>query len=550
LFGSYDGRQNTRWNDNYNKRDLYAGDSVNVVDQEGGRMRPGVNHSGKVGIDWQPNESNLFSLSGNMRYEAGYNDEFQNYYNYYDDNYFISRYERLNYQTNDEFNYDGSFDYKKTFKRKGQELTANVSYSSNFRDQRTDITENYFNSDYSPSGQNALTETLTELSGNTQITSQIDYIHPMKNEKAGRIETGLKMVARDLYQDLHVLTNATPTYEFITDETRTNRFEYKDQVYAAYLIYGNAWKKLKYQGGLRFEQLFMQSKQVTLNTEYERAMYNFFPSVHIRYDVKENHELSTSYSRRVQRPGLRQLNPYPDYSDKLNYRIGNPLLFPEFTNSFELGHTYMKRGFMFATTLFYRQTVDVIYRFRSIDTTTGISVVNFYNLGSSQSAGAEWIYNHLLTKWLRINSNFSAYYFILSGSDALGTDQNENLAYSARFTINITSPGKLEWQVTGNYRSRNVTPQGVMRAMYNIDIGVKRDFLNKKLSVSFRVSDIFNTQQFAIDMNTPQFASVLRHKWETRVANLTLQYNINNGTERKDKKRGEMEGGGGMDFGM
>ncbi|MFI5203633.1 MAG: TonB-dependent receptor domain-containing protein [Flavobacteriales bacterium] len=548
FFGSYDGRSNTRWNTNFNSRDLFATDSTNSVTQTGAKMRPGYNHSGKLGADWQINESSFISLSGNLRYENGSSNETIDYHEYFDSDNFISRYDRLNDQTNIEFNYDASLDYKKTFERKGREITANASYSSNDRENITSVSEQYYNSDLSPTGQTPLNETISEVSGNTQITAQLDYIHPMKNEKAGRVETGLKVIARNLFQDLNVLTNNTPTNAVITDYTRTNRFEYNDQVYSAYAIYGNSFKKLKYQGGLRFEQAFTNSRQINLSTEYQRAFYNFFPSVHMRYDLKENHELSASYSKRIQRPSTRQLNPYPDYTDKLTYRIGNPYLNPEYTNSFEAGHTYMKRGFMFATTLFYRKTTDMIYRFRTIDTITGISVVNQINLGTNESFGVEWIYNHPITKWLRFNSNFSAYYTIIRASEELNTNQNENFAYSARVTMNITSPGKLEWQLTGSYRSPNVSPQGIMRPMYSIDIGVKRDFLRKKMSVSFRVSDIFNTMRFAIDMTTPQFISTINHKMETRVANLTLQYNINNGNERKEKKR-EMDGGG-MDFGM
>lgn len=551
FFGSYDGRSTTRWNANNSSRDLFTSDSTNSVVQDGGKMRYNTNHSAKFGIDWQINDNNVISITGNVRTEKGDGDETQDYYQYYDEENFIARYQRGIYQTNNEFNYDGSIDYKKTFERKGRELTANASYSSNEREQLADIDEIYLNPDLSPSAQTPLNESLTELSGNAQITSQIDYIHPMKKESAGRIETGAKMIVRTLYQDLNVITNNTPTGEVITDESRSNRFEFNDQVYSTYLIYGNSFKKLKYQGGLRFEQSFMQSKQVTLNTEYNRAFYNFFPSVHTRYALTDKHELTASYSRRVQRPGIRQLNPYPDYTDKLNYRIGNPYLYPEFTNSFEAGHAYINRGFMFSTTLFYRKTNDQIYRFRTIDTTTGISVVNQINLGTIESFGAEWIYNHPITKWLRVNSNFSTYYTIIRADSDLGNSQNENFAYTARGTLNITSPGKIEWQLTGSYRSAMVTAQGIMRPMYNLDFGVKRDFLEKRLSVSFRISDIFNNLRFAIDMNTPQFRSSNIYKWETRVANLTIQYNINNtnASERRDKKPRET-GNGDMDFGM
>lgn len=548
LFATYDIRQNNRWNTHRDERSLMASDSTNTVLQDGGKMRPGLNNSFKGGFDFNINESNSLTFTGNVRTDKGTTEENIDYYEYYDNNIFISDYKRYNRADNSGFNYDLNLDYKKTFKEKGRELTALAAWSVNEDLNTTYINESYYDAYNVQTNQNSLIEAVDQNSGNTALTLQLDYVHPLK-EKRGRMETGLKLIARDIYQDRYVETNNTPLQTTIVDSSRTNRFEYDDQIYSAYVIYGNAYKKWKYQAGVRFEQALTHSQQVTSKSDFERDFYNFFPSAHLRYELNDKSEFSASYSRRIQRPSVRQLNPFPDYSDKLSWRVGNPYLFPEYTNSFELGYSYMQRGTMFSSTIFYRRTNNVIYRYATVNEISGVKQVDYVNMLNSDAAGFEGMYNQPITKWMRVNANFSAFYTRLEGNEQYNVNTNTNFAYTSRVSLNVTAIAKIEWQFTGSYRSPMLAPQGQMKPMYFLDIGLKRDIMKKQASISFRVSDVFNNMRFAIDVQSSNFTSNIHHKWESRVAYLTFQYRINNGQERKEKRRGEMEGGS-MDMGM
>ena len=55
-----------------------------------------------------------------------------------------------------------------------------------------------------------------------------------------------------------------------------------------------------------------------------------------RTKPKEKQEFRFSYSRRINRPQTRQLNPFTDYSNPKRLRTGNPNLLPEYIDAFEL----------------------------------------------------------------------------------------------------------------------------------------------------------------------------------------------------------------------
>lgn len=125
--------------------------------------------------------------------------------------------------------------------------------------------------------------------------------------------------------------------------------------------------------------------------------------------------MQISYSRRVNRPEMRSLNPFVDYSDSLFLRKGNPELKPEFIHSLELGYSRMINNFNLTTTVYYRHTDQLISRYRTIDGTTGISTATFINYSSSENIGAEAILRYTMDKLGNVMGSFNVYQNTING---------------------------------------------------------------------------------------------------------------------------------------
>jgi outer membrane receptor protein involved in Fe transport len=545
FFGSYDGRYGMRWNQGKTYRELYDGDSIyDILHQYNGRMRPTWNNTAKLGTDIALSQKDLMTVNGNLRTEKVDARDSIDYSESNGNDAFIRHYTRNNHEQSKELGYDAGLNYKHKFNNEGHEIVFDGMYSHTAQNKLTTINESYFDQVGDVYAQDSVHEEITEKFNRQVITAQLDYVNP--TPKNGRFEAGLKYMGRINNQSIDVLSNAGLGYLY-NDANRTNGFDYNDHIMSAYGIYANSFKKFKYQAGLRFEQALTHSYQVTLDKTFERDFYNFFPSAHLKYALSEGSEISFSYSRRINRPGNNQLNPYPNYADKLSYQMGNPYLRPEYISSFELSYGKFAKGASFTATLFYRHTVNNFFRFKTVDPVTGISITSFANISQSHSAGVELTWNQTINKWMRVNANSSVFYYYLQPDAVYGTPANENISYTARGTINLIPAKDFDFQITGNYRGPMVAPQGTVKPMWNLDLGLKKDFWNKKASLQLKVSDIFNTQRFRINAAYANYYSEIYHKWESRNGTLTFTYKINQFSEKREKPR---DMGNGGDTGM
>ena len=121
-------------------------------------------------------------------------------------------------------------------------------------------------------------------------------------------------------------------------------------------MYGNFNKKINkwsYQIGLRIEDARVDAsalvKKIPSNTLEQIPFTNnyleFYPSGFLTYAPTEKHSYQLNYSRRVDRPGIGQVNPIKEWSSPLISSYGNINLEPQFTNSVELNYTRnLKKG--------------------------------------------------------------------------------------------------------------------------------------------------------------------------------------------------------------
>ncbi len=177
-----------------------------------------------------------------------------------------------------------------------------------------------------------------DIGGGFQFYSgQLDYIDRI-GEK-WKLETGVKSTQRTVRSDFRAFTNSSVSDSLLLDTSRSNDFEYKETIMAGYAIVGRSLGKVGVQLGLRAEQALTDSYLVTSDSLFENDYFSLFPSGHLKYQLSQEKELMLSYSRRINRPRTRQLNPFTDFSNPLLIRVGNPFLLPEYVDAIEASYS-------------------------------------------------------------------------------------------------------------------------------------------------------------------------------------------------------------------
>ncbi|MFZ4412539.1 MAG: TonB-dependent receptor domain-containing protein [Bacteroidales bacterium] len=548
VFASWDGR----WNQGKGYGDTYRiatlRDTSSYTTQHSDMLRNMDNNTIKGGFDWYINPRNTLTLMG--QYNTGGSERNQDLNSYTDDYMFTKQndYKQHNKETESDNSNMFALNYKKTFAQRNRELTADFSYSTSKSTENTDMTLTNYMLNYINVSANMPSLQKQYDNGNNWVgNAMINYVHPF-NEKM-KIETGYQGIFRNVDNDFH-LDKADSNNIYVNDINSTNHFKYIENINAIYGTFSKEWESLSMQIGMRLEQANTKADQLTQLQSYSNNYFSIYPSLHISKKLARKNEIQLSYSRRVNRPDMHDLNPFKDYSNPLMIRYGNPYLKPEYINSFELGHSKYWNKTSFYTSVYYRQINDVIKRIAFLDTITAVSNMTSENLSKGISYGVDFILEQEILKWWRVNASFSYFRSIIEGNSIDGNISTDNYSWTSKLNSTMNFGKSFSVQISANYRAPIITPQGKMFETYSADIAVKKDLFKEKFSISLRISDIFNTQIWKNEAYGTGFYASMSNKRQSQVAFLTLSYKINGGLKMKARKKTTENGnGGGTDEG-
>lgn len=517
--------------------------------QDGSRGRN--SHLVRGGVDFYLSPKTTFSLGGTYSYRNGDSEgllitEEQNV------DQIIQR-----YYTRDNFNErpGGSYDIRgtlqKKFAKEKQELILDVNYSNGVNDRTGQYleTETFADGELLPFPD--IVQTQDANNGSTQITTlQADYVHPL--DKRSRLETGLKTLLRDLNSEFAFETFDPVADTYVIDETQSNQFNYSEQIHAAYITYAREVGKFSFQAGLRAEQAFTESTLVTTGEVFENDYFSLFPTLHTVYELPNDQELMFSYSRRINRPSVRSLNPFTNFADPLNLRSGNPFLNPEYINSLELGYSKFWKGTSITGNVYYKGIEDIIQRFKFIDD-DGVSVTTYENLASGRNYGLELISRVTFNKKWNANASVNVFRTEVDGSNVEGDLNNDAFGASIRLMNTNKLWKDADIQLTTFWRSPRPIAQGRIDAFYAVNLAIRQRFLDRKASITLRVRDLFNTMQFEFVTEADNFYQESARRRQSRIFNLAFSYRFgkmqrNTNRRRTNGRQNSGSDNGGSDF--
>lgn len=386
---------------------------------------------------------------------------------------------------------------------------------------------------------------------NNQLTAKIDFENPLGEDR--KLEMGL----RSYINNYKSYFNSFSVDNGNGSETKlplSNNYEYTEMVQAAYITYTGKLNSIGYQIGLRgeyskFDGTLIDSAK-KFGYEYPGSMKNLwdglFPSIYLSKKISESEEIQLNYSRRVRRPDFWQLNPFIDINDPLNIQQGNPALKPEFRNSLEFNYSKnFKNSSNFLAVIYLRNVQGDITRYSDTISTEQFAQLHnsavdpnailntFINSKSANRAGLELTLQQKFSKNFDItpSANFS-YRKVNANVNDLNLS-NEGFDWNTKITANykILMPNessllnKLGFQLTGQYESPRVLPQGKRLEQYSADFAMKKVLFKKdKGSLTFSVNDVFNTRRYGVIYDTDQFYQESFRRPRARTFRVTFSY--------------------------
>ena len=415
------------------------------------------------------------------------------------------------------------------FNKEGHVLTMD------YQKEKSSENENGFisNSQLKP----ILTKYLSEKVNTDEIQEselfKIDYVLPIK--KDGQFELGFRR--SNQHQDIDYLAkNEDLNGNFINDLNLSNTLLYNEKVNAFYTQYGNKKNKFSYLLGLRYEESKTTVKQLANNTNNVKNYNDFFPTLNLSYQIKEDETITFGYNRRIRRARSYFINPFPSKSSATNIFQGNPNIDPTYSNGIDLGYLKRYEKLTLNGSIYYRKETGV---FTFISENTGDFVLvneilvpvlrrTPINLASNKQIGLELNANFNQSKNWRLNGSLNFYESETLGEYMGIVYDSKNLTWSGRLSNNLKLFSSVDWQTSFRYRAPQKTAVSERKASIYSNTAFSKDLLKDKVTLTFKVNDIFETGKWRIESFNENYRSYSESNWRGgRTLELNLIYRFN-----------------------
>jgi hypothetical protein len=409
----------------------------------------------------------------------------------------------------------------------GKKVSLDVDYFITGSDKENPFYQN--NSYYNP--QSDEQEYFTQNNSNLKITNfstRLDFEIPYKwatLNYGGKISftKNNSNTFGDFYQ---IVSNQDSLYL-----TQNNNFIYKENNQALYVSaqkdFGKKWSA---KAGLRFEATQTEGSSTPEGGEAQTNKTHYaklFPTAYLSYKLNDNNTFSTSYSRRIDRPGYWALDPAKWYQTLNDIVYGNPFIQPSFINSVSLNHQF--KSILTSEISYYTSSGDITQVIRHNN-----EVVTFQhdNYANSKGFSISETFNLPFTKWWTTASGASTSFsqtnvyknLVEEGIFQPKYNSWEGIYFYSNNTFNLNKAKTLTAQVNFTAITRAEYGEGYMSPWWELDMGLRYAMLNNKLQFALYANDIFYTSDRTFHSTLSGIEQSFHQTYDSQYVRLTVSY--------------------------
>ena len=412
------------------------------------------------------------------------------------------------------------FDFQQDGARPRELLRANVA----LRDDSNEIEQTFA---FAPIAGTPSQFMSTDSSDNMSANARLEYERPLAGDRFLTVGIALDSSDNELETTRQTLVGPAIPPDYAT------RLDGRQDTQAAFGMFQFRTGDWTWQPGLRAENY--RREVISSGAETDDVDLRAFPSIHIRRELGDHIHLDLSYTSRIRRPGLFQLDPALRFFDVNRASSGNPDLQPSLVDAYEMNLTYQNAGRSLSLTFYDRISEDVFSRFTEtlID---GTILTTTVNAGTSEERGVQAILRGPLGQHWRYSANVNVLereFDSLSGG-----------VLSRRSELEYGGSARLE------YRDADQNAVGADQLQFELRFGGPRhelqsdadEFifanftwrrkLTERVYATLTAEDIFSTQGAVSEITTDTFFERTESESLGAIVRLALTYQFGNGPQR------------------
>ena len=472
-------------------------------------------HNAKLNLDFTPDKRHSIGLEVNGNIDNQHNIESLLTQIKSNAQQFVGANRRVSDERETGKSLEFALNYSQSFANPRKKLAILLSNGQNRERQNTDIPTTPLDNVGNPAG--LVFQQRTHNYEDAGVSNaRLDYIVPVSTHAT--LAMGYKGTFRNI--DADFVSEYLQGGIYIVNTAASNRFKFNENIQAGYLQFkGSAeaasGKNIKYDVGLRAEQTNNEGKDGSGKNLFTNSYLQLFPSATFSYYLTASDFIKLGYYRRINRPGLGQLNPFIDITDSLNPHGGNPYLQPELVNAIETGITKEWNKNSVTVNFFYRHAINSIRTLISLNN-NGVALVLPQNIGTNDTYGLEAIGSFEPLPVWSLNASISVFRQQMNANNIAKELSNDAWSGYAKCINNFTLAKNSKLQIAINYAAPTVTPQGTRIAVYNTDWGFQQKISKGRGAIGVVLTDVFNTQQNGFTASGTDFNYHRYFKVDTR----------------------------------
>ena len=329
--------------------------------------------------------------------------------------------------------------------------------------------------------------------------------------------------------------------DFNFDPINSNVYDYNQDVFAGYSVFTITLpKKYTILVGARDENTNIHGdpqNAVQALTPFNQDYNTFVPSLTVQKQLTATQTIKLAYSKRITRPSLQFLNPFLNQSNILAQTQGNPTLSPEISQTVEFDYNSFIKTSILNLSVYYKHTDNLI---EGIATPIPNLIVNgvsqagtltvYENVGNNNSIGGSFFGTINPIKILTIIANLNAYTYNPAPSGGFAQFQSQSgtyVQYGGFLRASLTLPKNLVAETFAFGSSSRRTIQGTQPSFSIFGVGVKKQFMEKRLSVGLNAIDPFDKyKDFNSSLKSPGFTQTSSFQLPFRSFGVTFSYSF------------------------
>jgi outer membrane receptor protein involved in Fe transport len=371
-----------------------------------------------------------------------------------------------------------------------------------------------------------------------EYTIQTDFIQPLS--KGNKLELGAKAIIRNATSDYQSLFKYNASAGFKVNQPNTDYFTYHQDVYSVYASTRFTMGKFVLRTGLRLEQTELNSDFLSSAVKVAQSYTSILPNIQVTTKGKKRQTLAFSYTVRLARPFIWNLNPFINNTDSLNISKGNPALQPQTFHSLSLQYRFSSGKTFFSIGLSHNFSKDRIIQFSTFNNNTGVIATSPINIGKNNQTVFSISINTKPNRRWEINTDGWLAYDVIQQTKAAGSLKNNGFSGNGLFNSNYLISKKLSASVTTGFTLAAPTLQINYPVYLYYGMGMNYTFMKDKLALSLSARNIFNRED-TMPTNVFEDNSYQRTtatSYPDRIIKCSLTWSFGKLSESVSKKRG------------